>query len=165
MANITRRDPYMQDLFDFRRNFDDLFQQFFASPFGFSQDRNRMGPWAPPVETWMDEGKYHVRVAVPGIDPRDVNIEVRGNELAISGERRSENEVNEDKYLQREIRYGSFQRLIPLPEGIDQSKVEANCHNGVLEIAAPIAENAKPRRIEVKTGGQLTSGAQKRTAA
>ena len=86
-----------------------------------------------------------------GVDPKDVNIQVLGNTLSISGERSSSRETKESDYLHREITYGTFQRLIELPEGVDKDKLTAEYRNGVLEIAAPIAAAALPRKIEVKS--------------
>jgi len=88
---------------------------------------------------------------LPGVDPKDVNIQVLGNALTISGERSSSRETKESDYLHREISYGSFQRLIELPEGVDKDKLTAEYRNGILEITAPIAAAALPRKIEVKS--------------
>jgi HSP20 family protein len=88
---------------------------------------------------------------LPGIDAKDVNLQVMGNTLTISGERSSSKETKESDYLQREISYGSFQRLIELPEGVDKDKLTAEYRNGILEITAPISAAALPRKIEVKS--------------
>jgi HSP20 family protein len=88
---------------------------------------------------------------LPGVDAKDVNIQVLGNTLSISGERSSSRETKESDYLHREITYGSFQRLIELPEGVDKDKLTAEYRNGVLEITAPISAAALPRKIEVKS--------------
>jgi len=88
---------------------------------------------------------------LPGVDPKDVNIQVFGNTLSISGERSSSRETKESDYLHREITYGAFQRLIELPEGVDKDKLTAEYRNGVLEIAAPFSAAALPRKIEVRS--------------
>lgn len=151
MANLSRRNTF-QDLFDFRRDFDRFFgnwpereeRSFFEQGF------------TPPVEVCTDRERnnYCVRVALPGIEPQEVNLEVHGNTLAISGERKFEDERNENEYLQREFSYGRFERLITLPEGVDTDRVRADFNNGMLEITAPISEAARPRRIQVGTGGE-----------
>ena len=83
-------------------------------------------------------------------DPKDVDLQVQGNTLTISGERSTTHETNEADYLRREITYGSFQRSILLPEGVDKDKLNAEYRNGILEITAPIATAALPRKGEIK---------------
>jgi HSP20 family protein len=156
MASLSRRESIFQDLFDFRRDFDRMFNRFFtASPGPSDQGRHesRMLSFAPAVESYLDrEGKKFVtRVALPDLDPKDVNIQVQGNELCISGERKINNERKGADFVQSEIMYGYFERDIPLPEGIDKDKINAEYHNGVLEITAPVSAAALPKRIEVKS--------------
>jgi HSP20 family protein len=154
-----RRDPFLQDLVDFRRSFDDLFSRFLEPTSRSWSSEQISTAWLPPVETYIDQNKYHIRLGLAGVEPKDVNIEVHGNELYVSGERKRENQVSDEKYMHREFSYGSFQRVVPLPEGIDNDKVEANYNNGVLEITAPLSQKALPRRIEVKSisGGKEAS--------
>ena len=87
------------------------------------------------------------------MDPDDINIEVQDNVLTVSGERRFQEEVKEDKYYRIERRYGSFSRSIALPQTVDESKIEAKYENGVLEVTVPKAEIAKPKKITVAIGG------------
>lgn len=133
-----------------------MFNRFLGgSPVLSNQGKHetRMLSFAPAVESYLDrEGKKFVcRVALPDIDPKDVNIQVCGNELCISGERRIREERKDADYVQSEMTYGWFERDIPLPEGIENNKLEAEYHNGVLEITAPVSAAALPRRIEVKS--------------
>lgn len=148
---LARRDPALQDLWDFRRNFDDLFGRWFDTP-GWLSGRGQALGWLPPVECYVDQNRYHVRLAVPGVDQKDIHVQVHGNELTISGERKRDEKISEDRFLQREFSYGAFERVIPLPEGIEPDKVQAQMTNGVLEVSAPIAEKALPRQIEVRAG-------------
>ncbi len=87
---------------------------------------------------------------LPGVDPKDVGLQVQGNTLTISGERSASRETKETDYLRREITYGAFQRSILLPEGVDRDKLTAEYRNGILEITAPIAAAALPRKVEIK---------------
>jgi HSP20 family protein len=87
---------------------------------------------------------------LPGVDPKDVNLQVQGNTLTITGERSSSRETKEADYLRREITYGSFERSILLPEGVDKDRLNAEYRNGILEITAPIAAAALPRKVEIK---------------
>ena len=88
---------------------------------------------------------------LPGVDPKDLNIQVQRNALTISGQRSSTRETKDSDYIHREITYGSFQRTIELPEGVEADKVTAEYRNGMVEITAPISSAALPRRIEVKS--------------
>src|SRR5262249_23122370 len=107
----------------------------------------------PAVETRLDKDgkKFLCHVMLPGVEPKDVNIQVQGNTLSISGERSTSRETKESDYIHREISYGSFHRSIALPDGGDADKVTAEYRNGMLEIAAPISGAALPRKIEVKS--------------
>lgn len=154
VRSLVRRDPYHADLYDVRRNFDDVFSRFFAAPLWERwSGAQSNADWIPAVESYIDQNQYHVRMALPGVKPDEVNIQVHGNELSISGERKQEVMPSEDRSYQHEILYGAFERVIPLPEGVQSDKVEANYNNGVLEISVPLSEKAVPRKIEIKSGG------------
>ena len=131
---------------------DQMFNQFlhYRSP---QEEQTLTEGFIPAVEASLDKDGKHFRchVVLPGVDPKDVNIQVLGNTLTISGERAHSRETKESDYLHREISYGSFQRLIELPEGLDKDKLAAEYRNGILEISAPISAAALPRKIEVKT--------------
>ena len=152
MKALVPRHHLSQNLSDFRREFDQMFSRFFDwRP--FREEQSLMEGFIPPIETSIDKDgkKFQAHIMLPGVDPKDVNIHVQGNTLTISGERSTSRETKEPDYLQREITYGSFQRVIDLPEGVDKDKVAAEYRNGVLEITAAISAAALPRKIEVKS--------------
>ena len=152
MKALVPRHPLSQNLADFRREFDQTFNRFFDwHP--FREEQALTEGFIPAIETSIDKDgkKFRCHVMLPGVDPKDVNLQVMGNTLTISGERSSSRETKESDYLHREITYGSFQRLIELPEGVDKDKVTAEHRNGVLEISAPMSAAALPRKIEVKS--------------
>jgi HSP20 family protein len=155
MANLVLRDSLFQDLFDFRRDFDQIFNRVLTGgSWGTeNQTQNRAGLFIPAVESYVDkDGKtFHCRVSLPGIDPKEVQIQAQGNTLTISGERRVTNKGKDVNYSHNEIWYGSFERTLPLPEGVNADKINAEYHDGLLEITAPVAASALPRRIEIKT--------------
>lgn len=152
MRALVPRNILFHELADFRRDFDQMFSRFFnlRSP---QEEQTLTEGFVPAIETSIDKDgkKFQCQVMLAGVDPKDVNIQVLGNTLSISGERSSSRETKESDYLHREITYGTFQRLIELPEGVDKDKLTAEYRNGVLEIAAPIAAAALPRKIEVKS--------------
>ena len=156
MANLVRRDHVFDDLFDFRRNFDHIFNRFLTGSGSSPERQAQMLVAVPPIEAWVDneDKKYHLSVAVPGMDPKDVQLNLQGNNLTVSGEHKSEKEKKEADYLHREFSFGRFERTIVLPEGVDTDKLTAEYNNGVLEISAPINASALPKRIEIKTSAK-----------
>jgi HSP20 family protein len=107
------------------------------------------------VEAFVDkEGKKYVcRVTLPGIEAKDVQVHAQGNLLTIHGERKFTRKTKEVELMEQEVTYGLFDRTITLPEGVIAEKLTAEYVNGVLEITAPIAAAALPRKIEIKTTG------------
>jgi HSP20 family protein len=153
MTNLARREGPFEHLFDLRRDFDDKFNRLLTGSILGSERPARLIFAVPPIEAWVDKDnkKYHLSIAVPGIDPKEVAVNVQGNNLTVSGEHKSSEEKKEANYLEEEFSYGRFERSIVLPKGIDTSKLTAEYKNGVLEIEAPVAAEALPKRIEVKT--------------
>ncbi len=151
---LARRDPSLSDVFDIRRNFfDDMFSRMLAPPMWDRWSAATINPavaWIPPLEAYIDQNRYHLRLALPGVKPNEVSVQVHGNELSISGERKQETTPSDERTFQREITYGAFERIVTLPEGVVPEKLDANFVNGVLEISAPLSEKAMPRKIEVK---------------
>ena len=153
MTKLIPRDNFFQDLFDFRRDFDQIFNRFLSWPSAQEEDAMTTAGFSPAIESFIDKDgkKFHCHVMLPGVDPKNVNLQVQGNTLTISGERSSTRETKEAEYLRREISYGSFQRSILLPEGVDTDKLNAEYRSGILEITAPIAAAALPRKVEIKS--------------
>jgi len=152
MPNLMRHEDLFEHLFGFRRDFDELFNKLFGAnvfgPVPFTPAQTEV----PPIEAWVDkEGKkYHARVALPGIDPKDVQLNFENNALTIHAERKETTEKKEVDYLRREFTYGVVDRILTMPEGTDAEKIVAEFNNGVLEVTAPVAVSALPRRIEIK---------------
>jgi HSP20 family protein len=152
MRALVPRNPLSREIVDFRREFDQMLNRFFnwRTP---QEEQSLAEGFIPAIETRIDKDgkKFQAQVMLPGVDPKNVEIQVTGNTLTVSGERSSARETKESDYIHREISYGSFLRSIELPEGVDKDKVTAEYRNGVLEITAPISAAALPRKIEVKT--------------
>lgn len=155
MRNLALREPLFEDLFDFRREFDKIFNRILTvKPWG----KEEVAPWplfnfVPPVETYVDQEtkKYFCKVSLPGIEPKEVHIHVQGNVLTIAGERKYNRTTKGPEVLHDEFAYGKFERKLQLPEGVNTEKMYAEFVNGVLEITAPVALAALPRKIEIKT--------------
>lgn len=109
--------------------------------------------WAPSLDVLQENGDVVVRAELPGVRLEDVDITFQNGVLTISGERKAEEEKQGTGYYVRERRYGSFQRSMTLPEGVDESKINARFQDGVLEVrvegAAAVQE---PKRIQIEGG-------------
>ena len=91
-----------------------------------------------------------VEMSLPGVKPEELNIQITGDTLTISGERKSVEEDKKKEYYQKQIRYGSFAQSVALPTNIKADAADAHFEHGVLKIVIPKAEEAKPKKIEVK---------------
>jgi HSP20 family protein len=105
----------------------------------------------PALDVFEKEGKLHVEAELPGMQDKDIEIEITDDALTISGEKKEEREVKEDNYYRSERSYGMFRRQVVLPAGADTDHAEAKFKDGVLKIEIPVkaAETAK-KKIEVK---------------
>lgn len=108
--------------------------------------------FSPRVDVEEREADVVVTCEVPGVDKKDLDISVSGNLLSISGEKRYDREEKEKKYYRQESYSGSFSRTVPLPETVDSENIDAHLKNGILTLTLPKKAEAKPRKIEVKTG-------------
>jgi HSP20 family protein len=111
--------------------------------------------WSPVIETFERDGKLVLRAELPGLEQKDVNVEVEGDELVISGCRKHEEESSSGGRFYSERRYGSFERRLTLPVDVDPEQIQACFENGVLEVSLKIPEEkAKTKKVEVKSGKQ-----------
>jgi HSP20 family protein len=106
--------------------------------------------WLPAAEGRIDDGAYVIRLAMPGVDPKDVEVSCMDDVLTVKGARRAEHDTTGTDYFVRELAYGAFQRSFALPEGVDVAHVEAKYANGMLEVRVPAPHIATPKMIEVK---------------
>lgn len=116
-----------------------------------SLERPSLQAWSPEVEIFERDGSLVVRADLPGIDAKDVRVDIEDDALVVEGERRAEHEEKREGYFHSERSYGSFQRRIPLPRGADPSRVDARFDNGVLEVTVGLPKAAS-RKIEVRSG-------------
>jgi HSP20 family protein len=152
MANLARRESIFDELFEFRRDFDGIFNRLLTGSAPTGERLTTVFASVPPIEARVDskDQKYHLRMALPGVDPSEVKINLQGNILTVTGEHKSDQEKKESDFLQKEFSYESFERTVMLPEGVDTEKVTAEFNNGVLEITAPLSATALPKQIEIK---------------
>jgi HSP20 family protein len=127
---------------------DRLFEESFVRPGG-----GRLAPAGmevPAVDMYQTDDAVVVKSAIPGIKPEDIDISITGDTLTIKGETQVEEEVNEENYIRRERRYGSFCRSLALPLPVVTDKAAAEFENGVLTLTLPKAEEVKPKAIKIK---------------
>jgi HSP20 family protein len=105
--------------------------------------------WIPVVEVVRQPKDVVVRVDLPGVSPDEIDITIDDGLLTVAGERSREERVERNGFVRSERSYGSFARTIILPDGIDESRIEAKMDKGVLEIDIPLAGESRSRRIEV----------------
>jgi HSP20 family protein len=128
-----------------------LFDSFLREPLA-AMDWSRWGSdkWSPAIELAENDKELTVRAELPGIDPKDLDVTVTGNQLVVSGEKKESNEHKEKNFYHSETRYGSFRRAVTLPEGIDTENVDAQYVNGVLTLHLRKTAPAAAKRIDVK---------------
>ena len=124
-------------------------KRFFPAVSSFFKD-DEMGGFKPAVNTREGEYAYHVEVDLPGVKKEDIKVDITGNMLTISGERKNKSEVKEKDYYKCESSYGKFQRSFTLPDNIDKENLNASCEDGVLEITIPKSKVSETKKIEVK---------------
>jgi HSP20 family protein len=114
--------------------------------------------FAPAVDVYEDEHTVTLKVEVPGIDEKDIDIRLENNTLTVHGERKIEKEEKEENYRRVERQYGSFTRTFTLPPTVDAEKVSASYDKGVLKVALPKKAEAKPKQIKVNIGSASSNG-------
>jgi HSP20 family protein len=157
MFDLTRWSPFgtFSTPFQLHREIDEMFSRFFGQGTAPAPQGNGGTPaWWPAVESWASEGNLHVRVALPGVDPKDVELTVSDDMLTVKGQRKHEGETRNGNHFLREFSYGAFERALMLPEGVNPAAVTAKFTNGMLEITIPAPVAPSPRKVEIEVEGQ-----------
>jgi HSP20 family protein len=146
-----------ESFLDLRSRMNRLFDEFFERPFGlglFPGESSLLGDFAPRLDISETDKEVTISVELPGLEPEDINISLDRNALTISGEKRVEREEKGERFYRVERSYGSFHRSIPLPDEVDEDKIDASFKRGVLKVKLPKTQAAqeKSRRIAIKTG-------------
>ena len=149
MLGMTRWTPFTE-LATLHRDLDSLFGRVFGES-GPSQTSSPGLTFTPAVDVVKAGDKWTVSMALPGIDPKDVEINVVGRTLRVRGERPFDGYADGVEPVVSEISYGKFEREFTLPENIDSERVQATYRHGMLELTLPLKESAKPRRIQIDT--------------
>ena len=146
---IVRYEPF-RNLVTVQDRMNRIFEEAFrGAPRGTEEEWALGGAWAPAVDIYEHEGNLVLKAELPGIDPKDVDVQVENNVLTLRGERKFDAEVKREEYHRVERAYGTFSRSFTLPNVIDTAKIKAEFKDGVLGVTLPQREEAKPKQISI----------------
>lgn len=148
MMDLVRWKP-QRELFNWRTPMNRLFDEFLA-PTQWSEDSQSLWNWNPAVDIMDHDDHIVITAEIPGVDKKDISVDVKDRVLTLRGERSSDNEVKEDRFYRRERTFGKFERSFTLPAAVDPDNIEAEYKDGVLKIEVPKPEGHKPRQISVQ---------------
>ncbi len=152
MTVLTRWDPYRE-----LNTLQDRMNRLFNASFGEGRDEAlTTSSFAPAVDVYEDEHHVTLKIEVPGIDEKDIDVRIENNILTVHGERKMEKEEKEENYRRIERQYGSFTRTFTLPNTVETESVSANYDKGVLKVKLAKKAEAKPKQIKVNVGGEKT---------
>lgn len=152
MTLITRWEPFRE-----MSTLQDRMNRLFSDQLGaITHDEALTGNFVPPVDVYEDENSIQVRLEVPGIDEKDIDIRLENNVLTVRGERKFEKEEKEENFHRVERRYGTFTRSFTLPSTVNSEDVQADYDKGVLKIRLAKRAEAKPKQIKVNINSNKT---------
>jgi HSP20 family protein len=146
MTVLTRWEPF-REFTTLQDRINRVFRDTYSE--GSRDESLATSSFAPAVDVYEDEHNVTLKVEVPGIDEKDIDIRLENNTLTVHGERKIEKEEKEENYRRVERQYGSFTRTFTLPATVDSDNVSANYDKGVLTITLPKKAEAKPKQIKV----------------
>ena len=156
MTLFTRWEPFHEMVTLQSRVLNELNEPFSSAT---SEGSLNAGGFVPPVDVYEDENGIQLRMEVPGIDEKDIDIRLENSVLTVSGERKIEKEEKQENFHHIERRYGTFSRSFTLPNTVDNESVTASYDNGLLKILLGKRADAKPKQIKVTVGKELAATA------
>jgi HSP20 family protein len=159
MTFVTRWDPF-REYVSMQDRVNRLFRE---SQNGGQEESLTSSTFAPAVDVYEDAQNVVLKIEVPGIEEKDIDVRIENNTLTVQGERKFEKEEKEENFRRVESRYGSFTRTFTLPNTVDSDQVEANYDKGVLRIQLAKKSEAKPKQIRVNVGGGVEKNDKKKT--
>ena len=148
MTVLTRWEPFRE-----LSTLQDRINRAFRESRTGDDDSLTTSSFASAVDVYEDEHQVTLKIEVPGIDEKDIDVQVENNVLTVHGERKIEKEEKEENYRRVERHYGTFTRTFTLPQTVDTESVSATYDKGVLKITLPKRAEAKPKQIKVNVGG------------
>lgn len=118
-------------------------------PSAWLSDEPGLRDFRPVIDIYDNDRKIVIEAELPGMDKKDIHVDVKDGVLTLRGGRSFEDEVKEEKYHRKERAFGKFHRSFTLPEGLDHDKIEADYKDGVLKIEIPKPEEKKPKKVTI----------------
>lgn len=144
LEELTHWEPF-RGMESLQREMNRLFDRFL--PMGNGEIRSLT--FVPSAEMEETDDAIHLRLEVPGMEAKDLNVEVTDSSISIKGERKSESKTEEKGMVRSEFHYGKFERRIPLPAHVQADKVQAECKNGLLSLTLPKVESEQRKAVKV----------------
>jgi len=145
-TSLRRVDPF-QELRGIQERMNQLFRGSFA---GYGDDTLTSGAWAPAVDIYETPETVEMTFEIPGVNQKDIKVNIENNLLTVSGERKFEHEDKRNNFHRLERSYGAFQRSFTVPSTVDPNKINAVFENGLLRLTLAKRPETQPRAIEVK---------------
>ena len=143
---LTRWDPF-RDLSIMQDRMNRLFED---AGHGWRGDEpTATTTWSPAVDIYETENEIQVQAELPGVDRKDISLNLEKNVLTLKGERRFEKETTQENYHRIERAYGGFSRSFSIPAVVDEEKIRAEYKDGILKIALPKKDQVKPKQISI----------------
>jgi HSP20 family protein len=152
MTVLTRFEPF-REFSTLQDRMNRLFQQSFGE--GREESLGNVG-FTPAVDVYEDEHNITLKIEVPGIEEKEIDVRLENNTLTVHGERKFEKEEKEENYRRVERQYGSFTRAFTLPNTVDSESVSATYETGILKIKLAKKAEAKPKQIKINVGSEKT---------
>jgi len=147
---LVKWNPFGRNM-SIRNHMDNLFSDFF-NPELFINECTECtvgGSWNPTVDVYEEKDEIIVKAELPGVDKKDIHVDVDRGVLNLKGERKHEEEVKEENFYRKESAYGKFERSFKLPGGTDFDKITADFKDGILKVRVPKTEEKKPKQITI----------------
>ncbi|UCG09492.1 MAG: Hsp20/alpha crystallin family protein [Desulfobacterales bacterium] len=144
--NLMRWNPWREMV-----TLQNRFNRLLDDPFFRTEGENAedVGTWYPAVDMFENDDSFVIKAELPGMEKKDISVDVKDRVLTLTGERNHDNEVKEKNYYRRERSYGKFQRSFMLPADVDPDKIKADFKNGLLKIEVPKPEGQTPKQSTI----------------
>jgi HSP20 family protein len=143
---LARWDPF-RDLSILQERMNRVFED--AGRGWRSDEPSSTTTWSPAVDIYETENEIIVQAELPGVDRKDITLNLEKNVLTLKGERRFEKETKQENYHRIERSYGGFSRAFSIPAVVDEDKIRADYKDGILKIGLPKKEQVKPKQIQI----------------
>jgi HSP20 family protein len=137
-----------REMFPLQHKMNNFFDDFFF-PMGVGETARQVWGWNPKVDIYEEENQIVLTAELPGVDKKDIEVDVKNGVLTLKGERSVDNEVKEKNYHRKERSFGRFERSFKLQGDVDAGKITADYKDGILKVSIPKPEEIKPKQITV----------------